>query len=119
MTKPSFAIHGLLLLCLSAPLFAVSQDLSPENRAQFVKEQDAYLESLHLSIDQRKAYQLITIKYEKLYQALARSEASGSTKKSKAKKIQKAKNADMKALLSSIQYKRYLKRQKEIDKNYQ
>ena len=103
------------VLCMEV----TGQELTGEKRAQFIAEQDAYLESLQLSIDQRKAYQLITIKYEKVLQSIARSDASDKVIKSNTKKALKEKDIEMKAVLSPAQFKRYLKRQKEIAEYYE
>ncbi|MEM9327721.1 MAG: hypothetical protein AAGA85_18780 [Bacteroidota bacterium] len=108
----------LTMVVLITMCVCVGQEMDPETRARFVAEQDVYLESLGLSIDQRKAYQQITINFEKLFQTLDQSTKSASFKKKHQKKLVKAKHAEMKNVLSPGQFKRYRRRQKEIEKNY-
>lgn len=99
--------------------FAQAQEMSAETRARFIKDQDRYLNSLNLNLDQRRDYQVITIKYEKQNMAAQRAGLSGGALKSKLKRIRKAKDAEMKRILNNYQFKLYLKRQKEIDNNYE
>lgn len=109
-------------LLLPAFMFAVlvqAQEMSPETRARFIKDQDEYLLSLNLNLDQRRDYQTLTIKYEKQNMSVQRAGLSDGALKSKLKNIRKAKDAEMKRILNKYQFKLYLKRQKEIDNNYE
>lgn len=111
-----------------APVFALTfclafsvlgQDLSPEMRERFVKEQDQYLETMNLNLDQWRYYQNITVKYEKQNMAARQLAKNPGALKSRLKSIRKAKDADMRKILNKYQYKLYLKRQKAIDRNYE
>ncbi len=108
----------LIVWCLLLSGTLAAQELEGEARKQFVAEQDAYLQNLQLSIDQRKSYQQITIQYEKRFQAVEWSGVSEANMKAQRKKLQKAKDAEMKQVLSDRQYKMYVQRQKEIEKKY-
>lgn len=108
----------LTTILLAFTLFSFGQQLSTETRKRFVADQDRYLEGLSLSIDQRKAYQTITIKYEKVFMNIYRNNASSSMKKRQVKQFQKKKNKEMATILSRVQFKQYVNRQKEIAKNY-
>ena len=109
----------MFLVAFIAVTFVHAQDMSPETRARFIKDQDRYLESLRLNLDQRRDYQTITIKYEKQNMNAQRAGLSAGALKSRLKRIRKAKDADMKRILNNYQFKLYLKRQKEIDRNYE
>ncbi len=110
---------GLLLFSCLCVSLSQAQEMSPETRERFIKDQDQYLLSLNLNLDQRRDYQTITIKYEKQNMAAERAGLSGGALKSKLKNIRKAKDAEMKRILNKYQFKLYLKRQKEIDNNYE
>jgi hypothetical protein len=110
-----------LLMMLAAILMSgvsFSQELSPEMRAKFVKEQDAYLKKLNLDIDQNKRYKITTIKYDKMVMKVERSTLNRRSKKKRLKTIEKAKNVEMRGILNDWQYKQYLIRQQEIASNY-
>ena len=94
------------------------QQLSPQTRARFVKEQDQYLQQLALSEKQKRGYQTLTIEYEKEFMTIYRSKITPAAKKKRVKQEQKRKNQEMSNLLTRSQYQRYIKRQKEIAKNY-
>ncbi|MFY0689025.1 MAG: hypothetical protein JXQ90_17780 [Cyclobacteriaceae bacterium] len=108
----------LFLLALSGGFVLQAQDVSPEMRAKFVKDQDAYLEKLQMGIDQNKLYKITTIKYDKMVMNVDRSTLSKKAKKKRIKSIEKAKNTEMRAILNDWQYKLYLVRQKEIKTGY-
>lgn len=108
----------LTTVLLVFALIGRGQQLSEETRKRFVADQDRYLQRLDLSLDQRKAYQTITIKYEKVFMNIYRNSASSSTKKRQVKQFQKKKNKEMAGILSKVQYKQYANRQKEIANNY-
>lgn len=110
---------GLFLVTFLFAAFLLAQDMSPETRERFIKDQDEYLLSLNLNLDQRRDYQVITIKYEKQNMAAQRAGLTGGALKSKMKSIRKAKDVEMKQILNKYQFKLYLKRQKEIDNNYE
>lgn len=110
---------GLFLFSCLLVYIGQAQDMSPETRERFIKDQDQYLLSLNLNLDQRRDYQTVTIKYEKQAIAAERAGLRGGALKSKLKSIRKAKDADMKRVLNKYQFKLYLKRQKEIDNNYE
>lgn len=111
-------IAGLLFVFFIGAV-AQAQEMSPEMRARFIEDQDQYLNSLNLNLDQRRDYQTITIKYEKLNMAARRAGLSSVALKSKLKNIRKRKDVDMKRILNKYQFKLYLKRQKEIDHDYE
>ncbi len=104
----------LMIICLQL----VGQSLSDVQRKEFVRDQDIYLKSLNLSIDQNRAYQTVTIKYEKIYMAIYRSDMSPAAKKRKVKSSKKAKNKEMSQILTRDQFRLYLGRQKEIAEKY-
>jgi len=105
------------IICLSW-LSVSSQELSQETRKQFVADQEEYLKSLRLSLSQQRAYQTITIKYEKVFMNVYRSGLSPAAKKKQVKNSLKKKAKEMSKLLSKDQYRLYLRRQKEIAENY-
>ncbi len=111
--------YGLFLVGLMLVICTHAQEMSPETRARFIEDQDKYLQSLNLNLDQRRDYQTITIKYEKRNMSAQRSQLSNGALKSKLKSIRKAKDEEMKRILNKYQFKLYLKRQKEIDNNYE
>jgi hypothetical protein len=106
-----------MLLCTSWGLLK-GQDLSGAERERFIADQDKYLEKLNLNIDQRKAYHLLTVRYDKQFISVERSNRSKKEKKKLKKTIRKAKDTEMRAILNDYQYKLYLERQSEIEKNY-
>lgn len=109
----------IIILLAACGLPVLAQDMSPETRERFVKDQDAYLKTLNLNLDQWRAYQVITTKFEKRNMAARRGAKSKGALKSQLKSLRKAKDAEMKAILNKYQFKLYLKRQKEIDNNYE
>lgn len=92
--------------------------MSEATRAKFVVDQDQYFKRIGMNEDQRRKYQMITIRYEKKFMNIYRSQVGASLKKKEVKKALKAKNNEMRAFLGSGQYKIYLKRQKVIATNY-
>ncbi len=93
--------------------------MSPEMMAVFMKDQDKYFEQLDLSGNQKRYYEEITRKYDKRLQSVDLAiDVSPSRKKTIRREIQKSRNAEMKKILSSYQYKTYLRRQKEIKTKY-
>ncbi len=110
-----------VIICVLCCLVFTSegQTLSEEMRARFVEDQDKYLQQLDLSLDQRRAYQSITIKYEKIFMSIYRSDLNAAGKKRQVKRYQKDKDGDMKKILTQSQFKQYLNRQKAIAKYYE
>ena len=112
-------LFTLSILLFFVTIFTVSaQEFSAEMRAKFVSDQDAYLADMNLSSQQRAPYEEITRRYDKYFQNVNWSDQSDATKKKRKKNLTKQKNAEMKRLLNDSQYKKYLKRQKEIENNY-
>lgn len=109
----------VFLLTFGLLSFLKAQDMSAESRARFIKDQDQYLETLKLNLDQWRAYQNITVKYEKQNMAARQRTRNPGALKSRLKSIRKAKDANMKRILNKYQFKLYLKRQKEIDTKYE
>ncbi len=95
-----------------------SQEYSPEVRAQFVEDQEAYFQELRLSENQRLRYDEITRRYDKRLISAEISKISESRRKKIKKEIAKEKNEEMKRILGTDQYKIYLERQQEIEKKY-
>lgn len=108
----------MLFMCMMVS-WVHAQDMSAETRKRFIQDQDAYLNSLNLNLDQRRDYQTITIQYEKRNMAAQSAGLNTSALKSRLKRIRKAKDAEMKRILNQYQFKLYKKRQKEIDTNYE
>ena len=107
---------AVMILCLA--FGGDGQELSKETRARFVEAQEEYLNAMKLSIEQKRNYQTITIKYEKAFMDIYRNRANQTTKKKQVKNAMKKKDKEMNQFLSKEQYRLYIRRQKEIANNY-
>lgn len=107
-------------LCLigTNTTFAQSRgaNLTVEQKEQVKQNLEVYATALHLSEEQKPKFEEITKKYAKQMIALKDSGGNRMSKYRKVKSIRKSKDAEMKRLLSKVQYKVYLKKQEEMQK---
>ncbi|HAS44265.1 MAG TPA: hypothetical protein DCS93_27550 [Microscillaceae bacterium] len=93
---------------------------TPEQKEKFRAQIEADLKKLNLTEEQKEPYQEISLKYLDKLKGVKSAGGSRWSKYKKLKAIQKAKNAEMKRLLSSSQYSTYLeiqaRRRKELKK---
>jgi hypothetical protein len=105
-----------LIIFSSSALWVSGQSKDQANRDAFIVAQNSYLALLDLNFYQNKEYQIITRNADKEEMRVMLSDMPDNMRKSKIKKIRKVKNKQMKSLLSPAQYRRYISRQKEIDR---
>ena len=107
-----------IFLLLGSVSISYSQDLEGEKREEFVKEQEAYLEKLSLSENQKRKYFARVRNFQKNQQNILNSRLSKTEKQKKLKLAEKMRDEEMKEILSDAQFKKFLQRQKEIKKKY-
>jgi len=119
-------MKSLKIMSLSFILFIIgsnvslAQDggaqLSEEQKEEIAQNLEEFFASLDLSNDQQSEFESITIKYAEQMKAV-RDEGGGRMQKfKKIKSIRNDKNKEMKDLLSKNQYKLYLEKQEEMQK---
>lgn len=108
----------LLIGFVSGAQDMFGQDFTPEMREKFIADQEVYFQELNLADNQKRSYEEITRRYDKEIQNLGWSGIVRKLKKKRMKGIKKAKNKEMKALLATDQYKLYLRRQRQIENDY-
>ena len=103
---------------LSEEQYLVYQDFKTDQRNTLMEnysgEFEAYINRLDLADDQKSQYIEISKRYANQLMVLKNSSKSRFSKYRAYKDIQSSKNKEMKALLSSKQYKVYLEIQKEL-----
>ena len=110
--NPHLLIFMLMYLTV---LVTYGQEMSPSMQQKFMKDQDLYFQRIDLSNNQKQMYEEITRKYDKRLQNVDLSVGlSAGKKNSYRREIRKSRNAEMKRILTSGQFKIYKNRQKEI-----
>ena len=109
-----------LALCLigTNTTFAQSRaaNLTVEQKEEIKKNVEAYAAALQLSETQKPKFEEITKRYAKQMKAVKDSGDRPVSKYKKVKSIRKNKDAEMKRLLSNDQYKVYLEKQEDMQK---
>ncbi len=98
--------------------FAQSQktELTDEQKEELAQNMEEFLEVLDLSEEQKPKFEAITKKYAEQMKAVKESGGGKYKMYKKVKSIQKNKNSEMEKLLSEDQYKVYLEKQEEMQK---
>lgn len=115
----SLSLFLALFLIGTNTTFAQSRatNLTAVQKDEIKKNLQEYAAALDLSEDQRPQFKEITMKYAKHMIAVKESGDRPMGKVKKVKSIRESKNAEMKRLLSTDQYKVYLEKQEEMKKS--
>lgn len=97
-----------IIYCNQVTYAQQSGKLNPEQRAKIKAQVKEDIAKLKLSENQKQPYKAVTIKYFQQLSSLKNSGSSRWSKYRKFKSIIKAKNAEVKTILSKSQYSTYL-----------
>ena len=91
-------------------------NLNDEQKAEIKKDMKEFAASLQLTEEQKPDFVAISKKYGNKMMALKESNSSKWSKYRKVRSINKSRKKEMKKLLSSDQYKTYVKKHEELQK---
>ena len=109
-------MFAIVLLISTTTAIAQKKEFTDAQKEKMEAQLKTHSEKLNLSEVQKSTFKKITKKYALQLMALKESDKGKLSKYKEFKAIKKAKNKEMKAILSSDQYLVYEKTQEELEK---